>query len=437
MKVLIASWTWYPVGGDWTYIENLQKLYISKGFEVVPFSTKNPKNIKTPYDRYFVQSFDYKQLNKEKNVGNGIKALKNAIVSKEAVDNLELLLQENKIAFAHLHIIHHFLTPSIIRVLDKYKIPVIWSLHDYKILCPEGSFTSNGKICEKCANGKFYNCALNRCKKQSLLASLLASVDAYYHRHSDLYNKVAFFLCPSSFIKTKFEQFGMDKEKLILSNLCYDIGFLDNQIIQLKNKRRDGSDKKYIFYVGRVERYKGIFTLLDAVSNTDVVLKIAGTGSAFEEVRRYIEDNGIGNVELLGFCSKDTVYKLTMEAAFVVCPSETYEIFGYSICESQLLSKAVVGASIGGIPELVVHNQTGLLFEPGNTSDLKEKILHLWNNEELASTFGEAGRKHAITKVSFEAHWQKLESILMRIGVIRDRGVEKKLLAETWQEELF
>ena len=437
MKVLIASWTWYPVGGDWTYIENLQKLYQSKGFEVVPFSTKNPKNIETPYEKFFVQSFDYKQLNKEKSIGNGIRALKNAIVSKEAVENLELLLKENEIAFAHLHIIHHFLTPAIINVLEKHGIPIIWSLHDYKLSCPEGSFTSNGKICEKCAGGRFYHCAVNSCKKQSFLASLLASADAYYHHKNRIYDKVSYFLCPSQFQKKKFEQFGFDENKLVLSNLCYDIDLLDKRLAELNVQSEVTSNEKFILYVGRIERSKGVFTLIEAIRNTGVSLKMAGSGAAFEEVQEYLKTNHIHHVELLGFCSKDTVYKLTSEAAFVVCPSETYEIFPYSISETLLMSKTVVGASIGGIPELVIHNRTGLLFEPGNIDDLRQKILLLWTDTNLVSKLEQAGRGHAYSKVSFEAHWQKLASVLMRIGVLKGHDVSTVSPVETWQEEMI
>ena len=115
----MASWAWYAAGGDWTYIENVQKLYESNGYEVVPFSSKNERNEKNAYEKYFITGYDYKILNKNKTPGNSIKVLKNAIISREAIRNLKKLLKENDIAFAHLHNIHHWLTPAIIWVLKK------------------------------------------------------------------------------------------------------------------------------------------------------------------------------------------------------------------------------------------------------------------------------------------------------------------------------
>src|SRR5215210_1823519 len=107
-NVLLCTWTWYPIGGDWTYVENLKRLYEGNGYNVIPFSTKNEKNLPTEYERYFITAYDYKALNKSKDFGTGIKALKNSVISVEAMNKIDQLLKENDIAFAHLNIIHHW-----------------------------------------------------------------------------------------------------------------------------------------------------------------------------------------------------------------------------------------------------------------------------------------------------------------------------------------
>ena len=173
MKILVVNWSWYPTGGDWTYISNVQKLYEKHGHEIIPFSTINEKNVATTPPAYFINSPDYKQLNKKKNLFNGLKVVKNSIVSFEALKKMDQVLAENDIKIAHLHNIHHYITPAIIWKLKKAGVKVIWSLHDYKIICPESLFISNGKICEKCIKGSFFHCALNKCKKNSLSASIL------------------------------------------------------------------------------------------------------------------------------------------------------------------------------------------------------------------------------------------------------------------------
>lgn len=420
MKVLLATWSWYPVGGDWTYVENMKRLYETKGYEVIPFSTHNQKNISNEFEKYFVEAYDYKDLNKNKNLGKGLKALKNSIVSFEALDKIDQLLNEHEIAFAHLHIIHHWVTPAIIWKLKKRKIPIIWSLHEYKIICPEGTFVSNEMVCEKCFNGKFYNCAINKCKKQSFLASALASLDAYFYNWSNIYKKVDAFLCPSAFLKDKFEQFGYDSSKLNLTNYCYDINSIDEYITENVgrfNQQLPNPNERYIFYVGRIEKLKGIKTLINAVEGTNIKLKIAGTGSALEEMQNYVESNKIPNIEFLGFQKKSDVYDLTVNSTCVVCPSEWYENYPFSVIESLLLSKPVIGSRIGGIPELVIDGQTGFIHEPTDYLGLRNAILKIWNDKDLEIRLGKQARDYIYTKVNFETHWAIIKNIIDKLPI--------------------
>jgi glycosyltransferase involved in cell wall biosynthesis len=420
MKVLMASWSWEPVGGDWTYINNVKTLYENNGYEVIPFSTYVEG--KTEKRDHFVKAYDYKNLNSNKGIFNGLKAMKNSVISFEALKNIDAILDEHEISFAHLHIIHHWLTPAIIWRLKKRNIPVIWSLHEYKIICPEGSFVSNGTVCEKCINGKFYNCAVNRCKKGSFAASALASIDAYYYHRSGVYKKVDAYLCPSEFLQKKFVQYGFPAGKMHLSNLCYDISIVDEFIRMYKevHSSEKSQYEKFILYVGRIEKIKGIDTLIKAVEGTGVRLKIAGTGAYFEEMSAYLKSRNIKNVEILGFQDKKAVFELTMQAAFVVCPSEWYENYPYSVIESLLFSKPVVGAEIGGIPELVLDGKTGFLHKPGDSQDLQRKILQLWENDELVVNLGIEARKHALSRVNFERHWKILENIIDNLTFMKD-----------------
>lgn len=414
MKLLLVNWSWYATGGDWTYIENINKLYESHGFEVIPFSTHNKKNTFSLYSKNFVNAYDFKELNKHKTISNGIKALRTSVVSSDALNKLDRILEAHDIKFAHLHNIHHYITPAIVEKLHKKGIKIIWTLHDYKIICPENSFVSNGKICEKCMDGSFYHCALNRCKKNSLLASSLATFEAYYYHKKNIYGLVDCYLCPSQFILNKFQQFGFDRKRLFLTGLCYDISLIDAFINQNKN---DKATEKYILYVGRIEDIKGIKTLIEAVRDTPIHLKIAGRGNAEEELTKFVKDQQLSNIEFLGFKSKTEVFALTQSAAFGVCPSEWYENYPFSISETFLFSKPVVGSDIGGIPELVLDEKTGLLFEAGNKSALREKLLQLWNNDELTATLGRQARDHAFELFNYTAHWNKLDTIIQQLNL--------------------
>ena len=415
MKILFANWSWYATGGDWTYIQNVMKLYESNGYEVIPISTINPKNVASPYAEYFVKSYDFNKLNQHKSIKNGIRVLKTSVVSKDALKKLAKVLDENSdIKIAHLHNIHHYITPAIVVLLKERGIKIIWTLHDFKIICPENSFFSNGKICEKCITGNFYHCATNQCKKNSFLASVLASYEAYYYHKKNIYDLVDYFLCPSEFLLNKFVQYGFNKSKLLVSNTCYDINEIDNFINKTSPITEKSPKEKFVIYIGRLEEIKGVDVLIEAVKNTDIKLKIVGKGSALDKLVKAAE--GHSNIEFLGFKQKSEVFQLTIDALFIVCPSICYENFPFSVIESFLFSKPVVASAIGGIPELVIDGKTGLLFEPGNAAHLCEKMNHLWNNEDIVREFGKAARTHVYNMVNYEAHWKILQPLLKQLS---------------------
>ena len=418
MKVLLVNWSWYPTGGDWTYIDNLKTLYEKNGYEVISLSTLNEKNVDTDSSAYFTSSPDYKLLNNNKSLYNGLKAVRNSVVSYDALKTVSQILKDHDIKVAHLHNIHHYITPAIIWRLKRAGVKIIWSLHDYKIICPERTFTSNGKICEKCITGNFQQCSLNRCKRNSLSASMLANAEASFYHKSGIYDKVDAYLCPSAFLKSKFREFGFNEAKLQVTNLCYDISLIDNFISENEKSivpLRRSLEEDYILYVGRIVDIKGIKTLIYAVKDTNIVLKIVGTGPDEKELRELVHRENLNNIEFLGFRDKNSVFELTLNSRFVVCPSEWYENFPFSIIESFLFSKPVVGSRIGGIPELIIHGETGNLFEAGNIDDLRGKLTELWNNEVLTKIMGAKARKHVYDIVNFDVHWGRLNSIINNI----------------------
>jgi glycosyltransferase involved in cell wall biosynthesis len=272
-NILIANWTWYPSGGDWTYIDNVCRFYESRGHEIVPFSIKDDRNFKTPFEKYVVSNIDYKTLNRKKNPLTAVKVLKNSLYSAEAKRNIRSLLSEHKIDLVHLNNIHHYLTPgSIIPEIKRHNIPILWTVHDYVILCPNTTFISNDQVCERCKVGKYYNCVVHKCKKGSLLASSVAAMESYVNKWVDPYKYVDYFLCPSQFIADKFIQFGYDEKKIVRLYNPFDIS-------SLESITQNGSEgRKYIVYVGNILKVKGVFTLAEAVRGLDIDLYIIGDG---------------------------------------------------------------------------------------------------------------------------------------------------------------
>jgi len=414
LNILIVNWTWFPSGGDWTYIENLCKFYESLGHTIIPFSMTNEKNFPSAFSEYFISNIDYRELNKNNTLMSGLKAVRNSIYSTEARSKLKSLLEKYHIDIVHLNNIHHYLTPaSIIPEIKKKKIPIIWTLHDYVILCPNTTFISHEKVCEKCKGGKFYQCVVNKCKKDSVQASFVATLESYANAFANPYHSVDYFICPSVFIKKKFEAFGFDKKKLRQVYNLFDIDSVSGQY----EAPSETAGKPYIVYVGNILKVKGIFTLAKAMSGLDLDLLVIGGGEHFSELKELVENNRIHNVKLLGKMPKEEVFRFVQHALFVVVPSEWYENLPYSLVEALLLAKPVLGADIGGIPELVIDDVTGKLFRPADETDLRLKIEWMMSDKDKLTRMGKDAREHALNLVNYHSFARNLTPVFDDLGL--------------------
>ena len=413
MNILIPNWTWYPSGGDWTYVENLNKFYTARGHRVIPFSMHDERNFETEYKRYFIEKIDYKELNKSKSLPNALKSAKKTLYSAEAKKNITRLLDENHVDLVHINNIHHYLTPaSILPVIKKRNIPVIWTLHDYVILCPNTTFVSKEQVCEKCFKTKYYSCVVNKCKKDSRAASMMAAAESYVNHFLNPYKHVDYFVCPSAFIKQKFEQFGFRSEQLVHIYNLFDTAEITEQSIQPAKRERD-----YLIYVGRIQRVKGILTLARAMKSKHVDLIVLGDGEERQELESLVQSEGLDNVKVLGKKPKKEVFELVSGSLFMVVPSEWYENLPYSVVEALAMEKPVLGANIGGIPELVLDGKTGYLFEPGNAADLSQKIDLMLSDRPLLTQMGRQAREHALKMVNYDSFGTALSGVFSSLGL--------------------
>lgn len=407
MNILVVNWTWYPSGGDWTYVENTTKLYEEKGHKVIPFSMKDDRNFASEYSSYFISNIDYKKLNK-RSLASGVKAMTKSICSLEAKRNLEKLLSEVVIDFAHINVIHHYITPVILKVLNSRRIPIIWTLHEYTPLCPESTFVQHGKLCERCIGGAFYNCITHACKKGSYLASTVAALENYVHKYLNYYAYVDYYICPSKFMYEKFKLFGFFNEKLI--HLYH--GYNYEELEEVKLEEQFTADK-YIVFVGRLEKIKGVHTLLNAMKRCpEISLLIVGSGTQEAELRALKNIESLSNVTFVGKKNRKETLNIINQAAFLVCTSEWYEVLGFTVVEAMALSKPVIGANIGAIPEMVINEYTGLLFEPGNAEDLSQKMSNLFERPDLILQMGNKARSHIIELINNQKHYEGLRNLI-------------------------
>ena len=404
MKVLMVHKFYFIEGGAERYMFNLSTILEQNGTEIIPFAMLHPRTEPTLYQKYFVSNFDPDGVLKNLNILNGIKSVARVIYNTEAQKKLEQLIDRTKPDVAHVHGVYHHLSPSVLYTLKKRNLPVIFTLHEYKILCPSFLFLDRHRnICERCEGKHFWHPIQQRCLKNSLAASTLVSAEAYVHRLLGSYRKnVDLYLSPSTFLRDKMIQYGYPPEKV--RHLPYTI-----PIEEYKPKY---SHKNYFTYIGRLSLEKGIELLVHAmeyISGSD--LYICGTGRLREPLEKWVEEKGLKNVKFLGHLSGDELRDVMRNSMFTVVPSIVYDNSPLAIYESLALGKPVVGARIGGIPELIDEGETGYLFEPSDKESLVEAVQKMLGEKQNFAAMGKQARKKAEREFAPETHRTKIIEI--------------------------
>ena len=373
MKILMVNKFFYIKGGSETYYFSLKRKLEEEGHQVIDFSMKDEKNFESPYSDFFVDNVDYSG---NSSLSAKLKMAANIIYSKEAKEKFESLVLKEKPDIVHLHIFQHQISPSILDVCKEYNIPTVYTAHDLKMICLNYKMMHHGRICEDCRDGHFYHCAFNKCVKDSFSKSFINTIEGYLHKWRKSYDAIDYIITPSDFYRRKFIEFGVNPERVV-----HIPNFLDREKPSV-NKRDD--NERYFLYFGRLSEEKGILTLIKAMEGINSDLYIVGSGPLKEEIQGYISTNNLTNIKLLGFKSGQELIDIVGNAKAVVLPSEWYENGPYSAIEALQLGRPIIGADIGGIPELVDGN--GYLFESGNTEKLKKCISimnEIDNNEYL------------------------------------------------------
>lgn len=353
MRILLSNKFYYRRGGDCIYMLNLEQLLKKHGHEVAVFAMDYPENLDSPWQRYFPQNM------------SKLMAFTRPFGSQEVKRKFNRLLDDFKPEVVHVNNIHTQLSPVIAELAHRRGIRTVWTLHDYKLLCPRYDCLRCGKeICELCFSGDKTPCKTYRCIKGSRPASLVGFKEAVMWNRKRLEECTDVFVCPSRFMAGKMAQGGFCKDKLKV--LC---NFIDIE----KCRKEDYTKDDYYCYVGRLSHEKGIATLVEASARLPYKLKVIGGGPLYEELRMRNEELK-SNLEFLGFKQWDEMKGLVGRARFSVIPSEWYENNPLSVIESLCLGTPVLGARIGGIPELIDEGVNGLSFESGNVTDLVEKI---------------------------------------------------------------
>ena len=315
------------------------------------FSMHHPDNQPCATSDYFVPFIDFNDINGLKETVSGAARI---LYYFNARKLLSKLLEKHHVDIAHLHNVHHQISPSILHELKKRNIPVVMTLHDYKMVCTSYNLLVEERPCEVCVRGNFYKAILHRCVKDSYYKSALAAMEMYlHHTLMDIYDKVDIFISPSIFLKDKLIEMGFKKEIIYLPNFINIERF--DQINE--NLKEEYEPERSFVYFGRLTHGKGLNTLIEAanllmINNTHdkIYVKIIGEGVLMHELQDLVKDTSIHNVTFLGYLTGDKLYSEIMKSIAVVIPSEWYENNPMAVIEAFALHKPVIGSSIAGIP---------------------------------------------------------------------------------------
>lgn len=403
MRILQVNKYFYRKGGAETYLFDLLDLLAGAGHEVVPFAMRHPENRASEFDRFFVDEVDY---DVPAPWYRRARQAARMVYSVQAASRMRSLVDAHRPDIAHVHNIYHQISPSILRVLARRSIPVVMTLHDYKLACPNYKLRTQGEICERCLSGKYYRAVKYRCIRGSLLGSAVCATELFLHRASGIYeDNVTTFLAPSNAMKSKVVASGIPDAKVeVLPNFVHVDRFTPSY-----------EPSGYVVYFGRLSEEKGLLTLLESMRRvTGCRLVVAGDGPLRETLHRFVAGNGLHNVELVGRRTGAELERLVRDARATVLPSEWYENCPISVLESCAWGTPVIGARIGGIPELIEDGRTGLLFEPFSVEDLAAKIELVCGDDDLPREMGRNARLKAQREFDVTTHLERLVDVYDR-----------------------
>lgn len=356
MKILLINNFHYRKGGSETVYFNNAKLLNESGHEVVFFSVAREENVESPYSKYFIT--DTSQLGK-------IKGVLKYLYNNEAAKKVEQLILNEKPDIAHSHLMWGCTAPAIFKVLKKHQIPLVHTVHDYRMVCPAYTFMTQGQVCEECQGRKFYNCAVKRCSKDNLLMSMVMTIEMYYRNmFFNPAKNIQGLIYVSEFAKSIHEKYAprlADVNNMVLYNST------------TKSSKINKGRGDYFLYYGRLSYEKGIDILIDAAKELPWMhLKIVGTGPIENELKSRV---GVSSrIEFLGYKKGQELFDIVANAQFVVVPSQWYENNPMTIVEAYSFGTPVIGSDLGGIPEIIKNGTTGFVFKHDNKDSLIDAL---------------------------------------------------------------
>ena len=390
-------------GAEVVYLGHNQILR-EAGWKVVPFSMKHPRNESSEWGAHFVEELEFG--GEYSFVGKMRRAMK-VVYSFEALDKLGRLIDRIRPDICHVHNIYHHISPAILGLLRKRDIPVVQTLHDLKIACPAYTMFARGEVCERCKNGGLHNVVTNRCIKGSVSLSALVYVESALHRALGSYRDgVTCHVAPSQFYIEKLAEWGWDREKLV---------HVPNFVDDMRDAHERPLGRRFVYF-GRMAHEKGLRTFVQAAARAKVPVALIGAGPEVASLKALASKMDV-DAKFYPYLSGEELEEVVGCGRATVLPSEWYENAPMSVLESYRLKRPVIGARIGGIPELIRDNVTGATYSSGSVNELAATLTRFSQLDdrevlEMGKSGDEWVREHFGRQQYFERIYRVYDSIL-------------------------
>lgn len=330
-----------------------------------------------------------------------------AVYSFRTKREVEQMIRENQIDIVHVHNTLTMVSPSVFYAAFKCKVPVVQTLHNFRMLCPAGSFFRDNVICEECVEHGM-GCAIrHKCYRNSTVQTIVSAAILKIHRMLGTYRKVNF-ICLTEFNRDKLLDSLDTRRKTVDPARVYikpNFTFAEG-IVPSESK----ADEEYFLFAGRVEALKGIDIAIRAFEQLpNEMLYVAGSGPMMEEMQAYVREHGMQNVKFLGYLQKEEMSEKFYNAKAVIMTSQCYEAFAMTIAEAYSYGVPVIAGRVGNMDGMVKNGVTGVKFTYNSAEDLAEKVRE-FNNMDL-SVLKENAREFYETRLRPEDNYQKLIKI--------------------------
>lgn len=392
-RVLLVNKFYYPRGGDCVATMNLERLLRDRGHDTAVFAMQYPQNEETPWSDRFATEVSFSGGG----IGGKLRAVGRTLGLGDVRKAFTRVLDEFRPDVVHLNNIHSYLSPVLAQLAHRRGIRVVWTLHDYKLLCPSYSCLRHGQPCRDCATRGKLGVVKGRCMKGSLVASLMAWAEALRWNRGVLESNTDTFICPSEFMAASMREAGFDPRKLLVN--C---NFVDPAKLEAMKGMDPAERDDYYCYIGRLSEEKGVRAMLRAAASRPYRFKVAGGGPLADELRAQYA--ACPNIEFLGHLDARAVTALCARARFSVLVSECYENNPLGAIEALCAGTPVVGSDMGGIPELIEPGRNGFIVPSRDTEALENALDDAWRTAWDHGAIAAAARR----RFSPDTHYSTL-----------------------------